>query len=210
MSLVYHGYHKSFFFRYASIHDPKSHPCNDNPWTEWRISFSLKEKEIYINIPYLFRKVYVIICKTLTSEWKKKFKFHNYLLKTIFLWKYEEWGQKDITFSEDLLIDMIIDVFSYLRKCYENKNMLMYFTPEMKLLEQYSKTKQEKLLHHLKKDHKHGQPKDDRGLPKRQISKDKLESVLISMSEIGFFKTLKLYTEKSFGVLLCCSFEISI
>ena len=86
----------------------------------------------------------------------------------------------------------------------------MYFTPEMKLLEQYSKTKQEKLLHHLKKDHKHGQPKDDRGLPKRQISKDKLESVLISMSEISFFKTLKLYTEKSFGVLLCCSFEISI
>ena len=83
----------------------------------------------------------------------------------------------------------------------------MYFTPEMKLLEQYSKTKQEKLLHHLKKDHKHGQPKDDRGLPKRQISKDKLESVLISMSEISFFKTLKLYTEKSFGVLLCCSFE---
>ena len=175
---------------------PKSHPCSDNPWTEWRISFSLIEKVIYINIPYLFRKVY-LICKTLTSEWKKKFKFHSYVLKTVFLWKYEEWGEKDVTFSEDLLINMIIDVFSCLLKWYENKNVPMYFMPEMNLLEQYSKTKQEKLLHYLRKDHKHGQPKDDRGLPKQQISKDKLESVLISKSEISFFETLKRYTEKS-------------
>ena len=175
---------------------PKSHPCSDNPWIEWRISFSLIEKEIYINTPYLFRKVY-LICKTLTSKWKKKFKFHSYVLKTVFLWKYEEWGEKDITFSEDLLIDMIIDVFSCLLKFYENKNVPMYFIPEMNLLEQYSKTKQERLLHHLKKDHRHGQPKDDRGLPKQQISKDKLENVLMGMSEISFLETLKLYTEKS-------------
>ena len=175
---------------------PKSHPKSDNPWIEWRISFSLVEKEIYVNFPSIFRKVY-LLCKTLSSEWKKKFKFHSYILKTVFLWKYEEWGEQDKVYSEDDIIDMIIDVFLYLSKCYENKNIAMYFVPEMNLLEQYSKTKQEKLMYNLKIQHTATQPYDYRGIPEKEISRDNLNNHLVAKSEASILKTLKMYTEKS-------------
>lgn len=44
---------------------------------------------------------------------------------------------------------MIVDVFEFLHKCYEETNVPMYFIPELNLLEEYSKTKKEKLLNHL-------------------------------------------------------------
>ena len=175
---------------------PKSHPKSDNPWIEWRISFSLVEKEIYVNVPSIFRKVY-LLCKILSSEWKKKFMFHSYILKTVFLWKYEEWGEQDKIYSEDDIIDMIIDVFLYLSKCYENKNIAMYFVPEMNLLEQYSKTKQEKLMYNLKSRHSATQPYDYHGIPKKAISEENLNNHLVVKSEASIFKTLKKYTEKS-------------
>ena len=175
---------------------PKSHPESDNPWIEWRISFSLVEKEICVNFPSIFRKVY-LLCKMLSSEWKKKFKFHSYILKTVFLWKYEDWGEQDKVYSEDDIIDMIIDVFLYLSKCYENKNIAMYFVPEMNLLEQYSKTKQEKLMYNLEIHHRATQPYDYRGVPKKVISRENLNNHLVAKSEASILKTLKMYTEKS-------------
>ena len=169
---------------------PKSHPKSDNPWVEWRISFSLIEKEIYLNVPVIFRKVY-LLCKTLSSEWKSKFKFHSYILKTIFLWKYEEWVEQGKVYSENDTIDMIADIFWYLLKCYENENIPMYFVPEMNLMEQYSKIKQEELLDHLQIQHRAIQFYKYGRDSKKKINSDNYKS------DTSFLQELKIYTEKS-------------
>ena len=127
---------------------PKSHPTAENRWIEWRLSFSLVEKEIFGNIAYLYRKVY-LLCKKLTSTWKEKYSFHSYELKTVFLWTYENWEKSGKGFTEDDILSMMVDVFSYLLACYEDRNVPMYFIPELNLLEQYPMTKQEQLLNCL-------------------------------------------------------------
>ena len=133
---------------------PKSHPTAENRWIEWRLSFSLVEKEIFMNITYLYRKVY-LLCKKLTSEWKTKYSFHSYELKTVFLWTYEIWEKSGKGFTENDLLSMMVDIFSYLLICYEDRNIPMYFIPKLNLLEQYSITKQEELLNCLQGKCKH-------------------------------------------------------
>ena len=130
---------------------PKSHPTAENPWIEWRISFSLVEKEIFVNIRCLFRKVY-LLCKKLTSKWKEKYSFHSYELKTVFLWTYENWEKSGKRFTEDDILSMMVEVFSYLLTCYEDRNIPMYFIPELNLIEQYSTTKQEESVNCLRGD----------------------------------------------------------
>ena len=118
----------------------KAHPMSKNPWVEWRLSFSLVQKEIFVNRPCLFRKVY-LLCKTLTLEWKKMYDFPSYILKTTFLWTYEEWQRTKKVFTEDDLLTMIADILRYLLNSYERRNVRMYFIPELNLLEQqYSQT----------------------------------------------------------------------
>ena len=175
---------------------PKSHPKSDNPWVEWRISFSLIEKEIYLNVPVIFRKVY-LLCKTLSSEWKSKFNFHSYILKTVFLWKYEEWVQQGKVYSENDTIDMIADIFSYLLKCYENENISMYFVPEMNLMEQYSKVKQEELMDHLQIQHRAIQLYKYRKDSKKKISWGNFKSHMTDKSDTSFLQELEIYTAKS-------------
>ena len=175
---------------------PKSHPKSDNPWVEWRISFSLIEKEIYLNVPVIFRKVY-LLCKTLSSEWKTKFKFHSYILKTVFLWKYEEWVEQGKVYSESDTIDMILDIFSYLLKCYENENIPMYFVPEMNLMEQYSRIKQDELMDHLQIQHRAVQLYKYRGDSKKKISRSNFKSHLTGKSDTSFLQELEIHTEKS-------------
>ena len=176
---------------------PKSHPKSDNPWIEWRISFSLVEKEIYVNLPSVLRKVY-LLCKMLSLEWKKKFEFHSYILKTAFLWKYEEWGEQDKVYSEDDIIDMIIEVFLYVSKCYEIKNIAMYFMPEMNLLEQYSKTKQAGLMNKFERKYRKITYSDFyQYIPEREIERANFNNRLVPMFEASLLKTLKRFTEKS-------------
>ena len=124
---------------------------SNSPWVEWRLSFSVVEKEIFVNLPWLFRKVY-LLCKTVAAEWKEKYKFPSYILKTIFLWKYESWQKTNKEYTENDLLTMMLDVFVYLLKCYENQNVQMYFIPEQNILEQYSKTKRRELLNYLRED----------------------------------------------------------
>ena len=106
------------------------------------------EKEIFRNIPYVFRKLY-LFCKTLALEWKQKYNFHSYVLKTVFLWTCEKKWHKKKVFTEDDILPMIVDIFGYLQKCYEERNIPLYFIPDLNLLEEYSKTKEEKLLTNL-------------------------------------------------------------
>ena len=134
---------------------PKSHPKSRNTWIEWRLSFSVAGKEIFRNIPYVFRKVY-LCCKTLTLEWKQKYKFHSYVLKTVFLWTCEKKWLKKKVLTEDDILPMIVDVFGYLQKCCEERNVPNYFIPELNLLEEYSKTKEKKLLNNLQDHAKQG------------------------------------------------------
>ena len=106
------------------------------PWVEWRISFSLVEKNIYGDLPYVFRKVF-LLCKILTYELKKQYNFESYLLKTVFLWMLEEWGKQDKIFRENDILGMMNEVFLCMSKFYEKKHLSMYFIPGINLLEQY-------------------------------------------------------------------------
>ena len=120
---------------------PKSHPNSDDPGFEWRASFSLVEKKILRKIHYLFRKVY-LICKKITviKEWKKQYNFPSYILKTAFLWTLEEKWSEPEKFTENNMLSMILEIFSYLKKYFEKNNVPNYFIPEMNILEQYSQT----------------------------------------------------------------------
>ena len=111
-----------------------------NEWEEWRLSFSLVEKEIFVNVPWLFRKAY-LLCKIVTTEWKKTYNFHSYILKTTFLWTYEEWRRTNKVFTEDDLLTMMVDIFRCLLNFYEKRNVRKYFIPELNVLDQYSQTK---------------------------------------------------------------------
>ena len=118
---------------------PKAHPNSDDPGFEWRVSFSLVEKRILGKIHYLFRKVY-LICKRITviEEWKKHYNFPSYILKTAFLWILEEKWKEPEAFTEDNILSMIVEIFSYLKRYFEKDNIPNYFIPEMNILEQYS------------------------------------------------------------------------
>ena len=71
------------------------------------------------------------------------------MLKTVFLWTCEKKWHKKKVFTEDDILPMIVDVFGYLQKCYEERNIPLYFIPDLNLLDEYSKTKEEKLLRNL-------------------------------------------------------------
>ena len=147
---------------------------------------------MFPNIPYLFRKVY-LYCKTLTLEWKKEYKFHSYVLKTVFLWTYEKKWQKNKLFTEDDILPMIVDVFEFLHKCYEETNVPMYFIPELNLLEEYSKTKKEKLLNHLQ-----GQTKQE------YSTKHKVEGNVLAKAEKKLISEIrKLTNMESLAKLIC-------
>ena len=129
-----------FFSEKAVYFVSKAHRMSKNEWEEWRLSFSLVEKEIFVNLPWLFRKAY-LLCKIVTTEWKKTYNFHSYILKTTFLWTYEEWRRTNKVFTEDDLLTMMVDIFRCLLNFYEKRNVRMYFIPELNVLEQYSQTK---------------------------------------------------------------------
>ena len=50
----------------------------------------------------------------------------------------EEWGKHSKTYKEDHILDMMGDVFSYMSKCYDKKDLPKYFIPKMNLFQQYS------------------------------------------------------------------------
>ena len=128
---------------------PKAHPDSKKPWLEWRLSFSLVEKKIFESVPYIFHKVY-LHCKSLTRIWKGKYNFPSYVLKTVFLWNYEDWQKSENEFTEDGILEMILQLFINLYEYYKEGVLPMYFIPEVNLLAQYSKTEQENIITELK------------------------------------------------------------
>ena len=128
---------------------PKAHPDSKKPWLEWRLSFSLVEKKIFDSVPYIFHKVY-LHCKSLTRIWKGKYNFPSYVLKTVFLWNYEDWQKSENEFTEDGILEMVLQLFINLYEYYKEGVLPMYFIPEVNLLAQYSKTEQENIITELK------------------------------------------------------------
>ena len=43
----------------------------------------------------------ILICKTITKDWKEKYSFPSYILKTTFLWILEESWNKEEKLTED-------------------------------------------------------------------------------------------------------------
>ena len=118
---------------------PKAHPNSEKPWLEWRLSFSIVEKNIFESVRYIFRKVY-LLCKSLMKTWQMKYKydFPSYVLKTVFLWTYEDWKKSKKEFTEDDILDMMLQLFCNLYEYCKDGVVPMYFIPEVNLLDQYS------------------------------------------------------------------------
>ena len=128
---------------------PKAHPNSEKPWLEWRLSFSLVEKKIFESVPYIFHKVY-LHCKSLTRIWKGKYNFPSYVLKTVFLWNYEDWQKSENEFTEDGILEIILQLFINLYEYYKDGVLPMYFIPEVNLPDQYSKMEKENVITELK------------------------------------------------------------
>ena len=157
-------------------------------WIEWRLSFSLVEKEIFVNLPSLFRKVY-LLCKTVTTEWKKKYEFPSYILKTVFLWTYENWQKTNNNYTENDLLTMMLDVFNYLLKCYENQNVQMYFIPEQNLLEQHCKSKEREFLNYLQ---------DEYVVISRDLLGESQKNLIIKLKELTNLTSLAYFVCEKF------------
>ena len=157
-------------------------------WIEWRLSFSLVEKEIFVNLPSLFRKVY-LLCKTVTTEWKKKYEFPSYILKTVFLWTYENWQKTNNNYTENDLLAMMLDVFNYLLKCYENQNVQMYFIPEQNLLEQHCKSKEREFLNYLQ---------DEYVVISRDLLGESQKNLIIKLKELTNLTSLAYFVCEKF------------
>ena len=113
---------------------PKAQPNSEDPSLEWRLSFSLVEKKIFESVPYIFRKVY-LLCKNLTIKWKNNYEFPSYVLKTAFLWTYEDWQKSENEFTEDNTLKMMLQLFTKLYKYYKEGVIPIYFIPEQNLLD---------------------------------------------------------------------------
>ena len=128
---------------------PKAHPNSEKPWLEWRLSFSLVEKKIFESVPYILRKVY-LLCKNLTRRWKANYNFPSYVLKTVFLWNYEEWQKSENEFTEDDILDVMLKLLINIYEYYKKGVLPMFFIPEVNLLDQYTKTETENVITELK------------------------------------------------------------
>uniref|UniRef100_A0A7M5UER4 Mab-21-like HhH/H2TH-like domain-containing protein n=1 Tax=Clytia hemisphaerica TaxID=252671 RepID=A0A7M5UER4_9CNID len=130
---------------------PKSHPESQNPMVEWRLSFSLVEKEIFLNLPLLWRKAYLIM-KNLFKKFHDE-PFHplnelnlkmsrkkvpqyyesplkSYHIKTVLMWLYEEkpdFDERDIIGLLQLVVDGLLRAFSEMK-------LPNYFIPSQNVL----------------------------------------------------------------------------
>lgn len=128
---------------------PKAHPSSEKPYLEWRLSFSIVEKNIFESVKYIFRKVN-LLCKTLTATWQMEYHFLNYALKTVFLWTYEDWEKSKKEFTEDDILEMVLQLFCNFYKYCKEKVVPMYFIPEVNILDQYPEIIEGVLIKRLK------------------------------------------------------------
>lgn len=128
---------------------PIAHPNSKKPWLKWRLSFSLIEKKIFESAQYIFRKVY-LLCKSLARIRKGKHSFPSYLLKTVVLWIYDAWQKSKMKFTEDDILNMMLEIFRNICKFYKDGNVPRYFIPKLNLLEEYSKEIKKAFVEKLK------------------------------------------------------------
>ena len=139
---------------------PKSHPESENPFVEWRLSFSLVEKEILLDLPIFWRKAYMIAKSSYTSLYDKHHKtqtkylypneekpayeekpLKSYHIKTVLMWLYEE--QPD--FDQCDIIGLLQLIFNRLLKAFTELNLPNYFIPKQNILNTNSMIKPKKM-----------------------------------------------------------------
>jgi len=69
----------------------------------------------------------------------------SYILKTVFLWKCEDWRDSGKQYTEDDLFDMILKVFIEIKTQCENKFIPQYFLQQMNLMNIFEKDEKEKV-----------------------------------------------------------------
>ena len=73
------------------------------------------------------------------TKWQMEYEhgFPSYVLKTVFLWTYEDWKKSKKEFTEDDILDMMLQLFYNLHEYCKDGVLPMYFIPEVNLLDQY-------------------------------------------------------------------------
>ena len=124
----------------------KAHPESEDPWVEWRLSFSMPEIKIISSLPYIYRKIYIIAKVMLKSRFHKGMLYASYVAKTIFLWKCEEWMKEGRKPNEDNQWWFLLDMLKKVVEVYEEKKLPHYFLPQMNLLETFPVEKRDAVL----------------------------------------------------------------
>ncbi|XP_066926961.1 uncharacterized protein [Clytia hemisphaerica] len=115
----------------------KAHPDSAYPWIEWRMSFSMVEKEIMRNLPHLYRKVFLIFKEIVHQD------VISYKLKTVFLWQYEQWEKSgEGSFDVEHILEMVQCLLKCLYKAYKERHLKNYFIPNVNLFEQQDITEE--------------------------------------------------------------------
>ncbi|XP_033115890.1 uncharacterized protein LOC117116058 [Anneissia japonica] len=113
---------------------PVGHPSSASKNTEWRLSFSLAEKELihnmfapFVNCMYALKAVkqkYIVY-----SDFDKPTPFCSYFIKTACLWMCETLLNKDYN-----IMYLIRRVLDWLISKYKHRNLPHYFMPEQNLI----------------------------------------------------------------------------
>ena len=124
----------------------KAHPESEDPWVEWRLSFSMPEIKIISSLPHIYRKIYITNKGYLKRSFHKCLLYASYVAKTIFLWKCEEWMREGRKANEYNLLWFLQDMLKSVIEVYQEENLPHYFLPKMNLFETFPVEKRDALL----------------------------------------------------------------
>ena len=66
------------------------------------------------------------------------------------LWIYDAWQKSKMKFTEDDILNMMLEIFRNICKFYKDGNVPRYFIPKLNLLEEYSKEIKKAFVEKLK------------------------------------------------------------
>ena len=123
---------------------PKSSP-NGNSNLEWRLSFSLAEMALTMDLTSSQKITYKYLKFLATEEFNNPKILHTYHLKTVFFWTLQELPPEK-KWENALIGERLLDLFYYLIKCLKVGIIPNFFVPQMNILESISREKLDTVL----------------------------------------------------------------
>jgi len=117
---------------------PKPHPESKHPQAEWRLSFSIGEREIMLRLPEYHRKVFVWLKSYFKNHHRKNHheswkKFESFHLKTVLLWHLDDETNMNLN-TVTCIPSIVFNLIQRLTEAFDKKFLPNYFMPKLNLL----------------------------------------------------------------------------